>query len=586
VFKKAIGIAAALTLFMVLACSNSSGPSTVGPTTVSNEADKANDLPGYFEDLTAGSGLNFTFRNGEEANQCTLLESLGGGVGLIDYDGDGLLDIFLAGGGYFDGTTIHGHPCKLYRNLGNFQFRDVTAEVGLDQPTFYSHGVAIADYDNDGWPDLLVTGYGGLALFHNEPDGKGGRRFVNVSEKAGLTDKRWATSAAWGDLNGDGHLDLYVTHYCDWSFANHPKCPGYVPSQPRAVCSPRSFKPLSHTLYFNNGNGTFRDASREAGLREDGKGLGVLIADLDGDGKPDIYVANDTTGNFLYLNKGGGKFEEVGLARGAGYDGRGVTQGSMGVDAADCDGSGRFSIFVTNFQGEAHALYRNLGKGQFQYVSEAAGIAAIGTYFVGFGAGFIDFDRDGFEDLFFVNGHITRHPAPPSSHKQQPFLMRNVRGAGSQTGLRFQDVSARGGSFFRTKRVGRGVAFGDLDNDGRTDIVISHINEPVVVLRNVADNSHHWLGVSLVGKPNRDAIGAVITLEAGGKKFVRQVKGGGSYLSSNDPRVLFGLGTTTDVGGLTVRWPSGKTQTWDHLAIDRYWQLTEGEVTAKEQSRR
>jgi hypothetical protein len=579
VLKKVIGIAAGLALLAVLACST--GPSTVVPTKADKNAD---GQPAYFEDVTTGSGLDFTFRNGEEANQYTILESLGGGVGLIDYDGDGLLDIFLTGGGYFDGTTIIPLPCKLYRNMGNFQFRDVTAEVGLTQPAFYNQGIAVADYDNDGWPDLLVTGYGGMALYHNEADGKGGRRFVNVTEQAGLADKRWAASAAWGDLNGDGHLDLYVTHYCDWSWSNNPVCPGYVAGHPRAACSPRSFKPLSHTLYYNNGNGTFRDASKEAGLRLDGKGLGVLIADLDGDGKPDIYVANDTTGNFLYRNLGGGHFEEVGLARSVAYDGRGVAQGSMGVDAADCDGSGRFSIFVTNFQGEAHALYRNLGKGQFQYVSEAAGIAAIGTVFVGFGGGFIDFDRDGNEDLFFVNGHITPYPAPPSEHKQQPFLMRNI---GQTSGaVRFQDVSAHGGPFFQVKRVGRGVAFGDLNNSGRTDIVISHINEPAVVLRNVAANDHHWLGIDLVGKPNRDAIGAWLSLEVGGRKLVRQVKGGGSYLSSGDRRVLFGLGDVTEVATLTVRWPSGKTQSWDHLAVDRYWQLTEGESVPKEQPRR
>jgi hypothetical protein len=584
-------VAATLCCFVALACSrkDEANPTPSGPSEPA--ADPADDGPPYFEDVTASSGIDMTYRNGAEAGQLTLLESLGGGIGLIDYDRDGRLDVFVAGGGYFDGpdkTQIRGHPCKLYRNLGDWKFEDVSAKVGLDavggQPWFYTHGAAVADYDNDGWPDLLVTGYGRQALFRNEPDDKGGRRFREVTRDAGLTDSLWSTSAAWGDLNGDGFPDLYVTHYVDWSFRNHPRCPGYRPDKAAAVCSPKNFNPLPDTLYLNNGNGTFRDASREAGLRPDGKGLGVLIADLDGDGKPDIYVANDTTASFLYLNRGG-RFEEAGLSRGVAYGPRGEPQGSMGVDAADYDGTGRFSLFVTNFQLEPHALYRNRGGGQFQHVSDPAGITAIGTAFVGFGTGFIDFDRDGAEDLFVANGHITEYPAPPSEYRQRPVLFRNLRRESpSAAVVRFRDVSARGGAFFRVKRVGRGVAFGDLDNDGRTDIVISHTNEPVVLLRNVCENGNHWLGAALVGKPNPDAVGAVLTLEVGGEKLVRQVKGGG-YLSSSDHRVLFGLGAAREVTRLSVHWPSGTVQTWDNLAIDRYWKLVEGEATPTELAR-
>jgi enediyne biosynthesis protein E4 len=582
-------VAAAFCCLAVLACARKDEPAPP-PGSPEPGAEPAPDGPPYFEDVTAGSGMSMIYRNGDEAGQLTLLESLGGGVGLIDYDRDGLLDIFLTGGGYFDGPDrdqIKGHPCKLYRNLGDWKFEDVTAAVGLDrlaggQPWFYTHGVAVADYDNDGWPDLLVTGWGRLALFHNVPDGKGGRRFEERAHEAGLTSSLWSTSAAWGDLNGDGWPDLYVTHYVDWSFQNHPPCPGYRPDKAVAVCSPKTFQPLADVLYLNNGDGTFRDASREAGLRPDGKGLGVLIADLDEDGKPDVYVANDTTANFLYLNRGG-RLEEVGLHRGVAYGGRGEPQGSMGVDAADYEGSGRFSLFVTNFQLEAHALYRNRGAGQFYHSSDAAGITAIGTTFVGFGTGFFDFDRDGAEDLLIVNGHITEHPAPPSEYKQRPVLFRNLRRESAPLAVvRFQDVSARGGPFFAVPRVGRGVAFGDLDNDGRTDVVISHTNEPAVLLRNVCDNGHHWLGVGLVGKPNPDAVGAVLTLEVGGEKLVRQIKGGGSYLSAGDPRVLFGLGPAREVTRLTVRWPSGRTQTWDQLGVDRYWKLVEGEAAATE----
>lgn len=582
-----LGIAGSL---IALACSKKS-ETPVGESDPTVPAGTDGDSrESYFEDVTGASGINMSYRNGEEAGHLTLLEAMGGGVGLIDYDRDGLLDLFLTGGGYFDGPTkteIKGHPCKLYRNLGGWRFEDVTEAVGLGrlsggQPWFYTHGAAIADYDNDGWPDLLVTGWGRLAVFHSVPNEKGGRYFQEVTREAGLTDSLWSMSAAWGDLDGDGFLDLYVTHYVDWSFANHPRCPGYVPQTPFAVCSPKNFNALPHTLYRNTGKGSFRDASEEFGLRRDGKGLGVLIADLDEDGKPDIYVANDTSGNFLYLNRGG-RFEEVAFPRGVAYSSHGREQGSMGVDAADFDGSGRFSLFVTNYQLEAHALYRNGGRGQFRHVSDAAGIAAIGYTYVGFGTGFLDFDRDGAEDLFIANGHITPHPPPPSEHKQQPILFRNLRKEMSANAIaRFQDVSARGGPFFRVKRIGRGAAFGDLDNDGRTDIVVSHTNEPVVLLRNAVDNGHRWLGAVLVGKPNPDAIGAVVSLEVQGEKLVRQVKGGGSYLSSNDHRVLFGLGTAMDVKSLTVRWPSGRTQTWENLAIDRYWKLTEGEPAATE----
>src|SRR5262249_28516614 len=250
---------------------------------------------------------------------------------------------------------------------------------------------AAADYDNDGWPDLLVTGYGRLALFHNEPDGKGGRKFVEVTARAGLADQRplhWSTSAAWADFDHDGHLDLFVTHYVDWSWQNNRACAGYGPDVSRDVCPPKQFKGLPAALFLNNGDGTFRDGSKEAGIKA-GKGLGVIAADLDGDGKLDIYVANDTTENYLYLNQGGGRFPEEGVARGVAYDDSGVPNGSMGVDVADYNGTGRLSIFVTNYQHEQHALYRNVGAGQFVHTSRAAGISAIGLNYVGFGTGFL-----------------------------------------------------------------------------------------------------------------------------------------------------------------------------------------------------
>ncbi len=573
---------------------------------------------GYFEDVTPGSGLEFTYRNGEEANHFTILETLGGGVGLLDYDGDGLLDVFLTGGGSFTGPnppTIHGNPCRLFKNLGGFRFKDVTAEVGLDRldggpPWFYTHGCAVADYDNDGWPDLLVTGYGRLALFHNEPDGKGGRRFRDRTAAAGLTDRLWSTGAAWGDLDGDGFPDLYVCHYVNWSFANHPACKDYRYQKEPDVCAPKVFEALPHALYHNNRDGTFTDASRLAGLRvprapadyealahlspegrellrradrdkDYGKGLGVLLADLDGDGRPDVYVANDTSGNFLYLNRGG-RFEEVARERGVACDDTGTPTGSMGVDAADCTGTGRLSLFVSNYQNEAHALYRNLGNGRFIHGSRSAGITALGLTYVGFGAGFLDFDLDGWEDLFISNGHVVHRPPPPAEVKQRPVLLRNVRRSGADAqDLWFENVSAAAGPYFRLPHLGRGAAFGDLDNDGRVDIVLNPQNEPAVLLRNRGEYSHHWLGIQLVGRPYRDAVGARLELEVAGRTLVRAVKGGGSYLSSSDRRIVFGLGNESKVGRLVVRWPSGQVQTWDGLSVDRYWRLVEGESQAR-----
>jgi hypothetical protein len=554
-------------------------------------------LPQLFRDMTLSSGISFTYRSEMDSEHFAILDMMGGGVALLDYDGDGLLDVFVTGGGRYGGPDRHqilGNGNRLYKNLGEWRFRDVTQEVGLDQPSFYSHGCAVADYDRDGWPDLLVTGWGRLALYHNEPNGKGGRRFVEVTKRAGLTDTLWSTSAAWADLDGDGYPDLYVCHYVDWSLSHNPICPGFSSSVPRDICGPQSFSALPHILYRNNGNGTFTDVSREAGIRphtgdpskdrEAGKGLGVVIADLDDDGKPDIYVANDTSDNFLYRNlssPGKLRFEEIGMQAGAARDDHGAPNGSMGVDLADEMGTGRPSLFVTNYENEMHSLFRSRHKGLFIYSSPTSGVGVLGRSFVGFGTGFLDLDNDGWEDLMIAHGHVIRFPTivgarsgdPAPTAAQRPVLLRNL-GNGH-----YRDISKQGGDYFQRDHLGRGVAVGDLDNDGRPDLVISHLNEPVALLRNEADVGHHWLGIDLLGKGRRDVVGSKVILEIGSRRLVRFAKGGGSYLSSSDRRHLFGLGKAERVDRVTVVWSGGRQQSWNGAAftVDRYWRLSEGQ---------
>jgi hypothetical protein len=562
-----------------LAC----GPRAPSPADVLDTPNE-NNVSALFRDVTATSGIDFRYRNGAEADQFSILESLGGGVGLLDFDGDGRLDVFLPGGGFFEGKEIRGRACKLYRNLGGMKFQDVSDRLQIDGDWFYSHGVAVGDYDRDGWPDLLMTGWGRLALFHNEPadakDPAKGRRLVDVTLRAGLTSRSWSSSAGWADFDGDGYPDLYVCHYVNWSFENNPRC-----GRPQDICPPKAFDGLAHKLFRNNRDGTFTDVSFEAGLRPGGpdasKGLGVLLVDINGDGKPDIYVANDTADSFLYVNRctpGKFRFEERGLVSGTARDLGGSPNGSMGVDAADYDGSGRPSLFVTNYENELHALYRNECKGDsilFDYASRSAGIASLGQSTVGWGTGFFDIDHHGWEDLFVATGHAIRHPARSGGDpRQRPILLRNKGG-------QFQDFSQHGGPYFRGTHLARGVALGDLDNDGRVDLVISHLNDPVVLLRNEAAADNHWFGVELAGRKNADVVGTRLVLELGGRKQTHFAKGGGSYASSSDRRHVFGLGEATKIDRLTVIWPDGERQSWDNLPVDRYHRLPQGEARAK-----
>ncbi len=589
------GVVGPLALALALSSCSKPTPDAVAPPVSAVAPDGAESGPPIFEDVTAAAGISSGYRNGEEVEPAhlSILESLGGGLAAIDFDGDGLLDLLVVGGGHFggkDNKDILGYPCKLYRNLGGFKFEDVTEKAGLStlaggQPWFYSHGASVADYDCDGWPDLLVSGWGRVALFHNEPDGRGGRKFVDVSARAGL-DKgvTWATSVGWADFDGDGYPDFYACQYVNWSFGNHPTDCRYT--GPPDVCPPKRFQGLRHLVFRNNGDGTFADVSESAGLQPGGdaasKGLGLVVVDVNNDGKPDVYVANDTVANFLYVNRssrGRIAFEEVGMRAGVALDGFSSTNGSMGADAGDPARTGRPWLFCTNYENELHALYSNqcvpktAGAAErvfFLYATPGSGMAALGQKFVGWGTGFVDLDRDGWEDVVIANGHAIRFPTT-AQRRQKPVLLSNS-GQG-----KFKVASARGGSYFQADHLSRGVVLADFDNDGKVDVAVSNVNEPVAVLKNVSPDGNHWVGLTLAGAGREDVVGATVRLTtADGATQSRFAKGGGSYASSPDRRMVFGLGDQTRVKGLTVQWPDGSTQELSDVPIDRYHTLEKG----------
>lgn len=503
--------------------------------------------PSFYQDVASQYGIDAVYRNDEEAGEASILESLGGGVAAFDFDNDSLPDLFFPGGGKISDRSLPGLPAKLYRNLLGQRFVDVTNTAGTTQHEHYSHGAFASDFDNDGFIDLLMTGYGGLTFWQNQGDGT----FNEIHQAAKLIDDSWSSSAAWGDINGDGLLDLYVAHYVDWNWTNHPNCLSADRSK-REVCSPGDFKGLQDTLFLNRGDGTFQDASTQYDLKPGGKGLGVVLHDIDQDGKLDVYVANDTEPNFCYINKDG-KFVEQAHRMGVAIDDEGIPNGSMGVDLCDYNRDAKPDLWAANYERESFALYRNEGAGFFLHVSRASGITALGGLFVGFGTAFTDVNGDGWEDIVIANGHVIKYPLH-ASRKQKPLLLLNQRG-------KFIRQKFESPNYFAVDREGRGLAQCDFNADGLPDIVISNLNEPAALLKHNQQGFDHSLVIELIGtRSSRDPIGATVTLVSDAPPIVRYRKGGSSYLSSAEAKLFFAWPKEVTPHKLIIRWPSG-TQT-------------------------
>lgn len=538
--------------------------------------------PVTFTDATVASNIGFK-RASSFTSLKYLLEAMGGGVAMFDYDNDGRMDLFFTNGALLkDPMPRNEMPDKrdekfgnqLYQQKKDGSFEEVTTIAGL-KGEGYSMGVAVADYDNDGYQDLYVTGYGSNQLYRNNKDGT----FTDVTKKLGVAAGGWSTSAGWVDYDRDGRLDLFVGRYVEWDFeAGSIYCgemrPGY-----RAYCHPDNFRSATNILYRQRPDGSFEDVSGKAGVgNPGGKALGVAFGDFDNDAWMDIFVANDSVRQTLYHNEGNGTFEDIALVSGAGYDENGKTYAGMGVDVADYDNDGFVDVFITTLSNETYPLYHNDRDLTFTYATNSSGVGQITVLYSGWGTRFIDADNDGLRDLFVAQSHVLdtiEKTNPYLKHKQPPLLMLN-------TGKGFVNVSATAGRAFADLLSGRGAAFGDLNNDGQTDVVIAVLDGAPVVLRNDG-TKNHWLGLSLIGsKSNRSGIGARITVtDSAGKKQIFDANTSGSYLSANDPRIVVGLGAATGVRSVKVLWPSGRVQVISDPAIDRYLVLNEPDSDEK-----
>ena len=522
-----------------------------------------------FVDVAKQAGLDFQHFSGS-AEKTYILEGMSGGVAWIDYDRDGWQDLYLVNGGHWE-ELLQGKRSvsnALYRNNGDGTFTDVTRRAGVGGNR-WGMGVAAADYDNDGWPDLFVCNYGPNTLYRNNGDGT----FTDVADRAGVADGRWAVSAAFGDYDADGHLDLYVTNTVTFDHENPPAMNCHYRGM-TVQCGPLGLPCDGDILYRNNGQGVFEDVTKKAGVGgvPPSYGLGVVWTDYDNDKDLDLYVANDQMANFMFQNQGDGTFAEVGLLSGAGYSDDGIAQGSMGVDFGDYDHDGLLDIFITHFADDYNTLYRNLGGGNFRDVSHLAEVAFPSWSYLAWGTGFVDFDNDGWEDLFIANGHL--FPQVDRYEMGQSFFQRSQLFRNLGNG-RFREVTA---GLDRVKLwSSRGAAFADYDNDGDVDVAVSNLDGNPWLLRNDGGSRQRWLSLRLEGgRSNRSAVGARVTALTRTGVQIREVRGGSSYQSTHDLRVHFGLGKARKVESLEVRWPDGTAQRFTDVSANRRYRLKEG----------
>jgi len=521
------------------------------------------------------SGIRWVHSNGRSPEKY-LPETSGAGCAFLDYDNDGWMDIYLVNSGKCDFFTPNP-PLRnaLYRNNRDGTFTDVTEKAGVAAGG-YGQGVAVGDYDGDGFPDMYVTQYGRSILYHNNGNGT----FSDVTEKAGVAAPGWASSAVWFDYDNDGRLDLFVGRFVDFSKELNKPC-GIHDDGRHHYCIPKIYSPMPSWLFHNNGDGTFTDVSKESGIASRlGKVWGVVATDINNDGLIDLWVSNDTVSNFLFVNRGKGKFDEIATTAGVAYSDAGRARSGMGVDSADFNEDGWMDLFVSNLDRELFAIYKNNHDGTFDDVALSTGIAKATKLMSGWGLKFFDYDNDGDLDLFLANGNpddLISSLHGEVTYEEPLMLFHN-------TGKSFQDVSASSGPVFATPMSSRGLAIGDFDNDGAVDVLISVNNGAPLLLRNNAGRQNHWLGIHLIGKKsNPDAVGAKITYQAEDLKRSRTKVGGGSYLSSHDPRIVLGLGKHEKIDWLEIKWPlpSGATQRFTELPVDRYITLVEGEKNWK-----
>ena len=538
--------------------------------------------PIVFQDVAAKAGLTSWHHVAGTPAKRLILEAKGPGVCLLDYDNDGWLDIYLVNGSTYDALAGKAEPphAALFHNNHDGTFTEVTAKAGVSNDR-WGYGCAVGDYDNDGWPDLYVTNYGKNRLYRNNHDGT----FTDTAEAAGVSVGTWSAGATFGDYDGDGRLDLFVDGYLKFDLSNPPysgsKAMGFGFCQYRGeqvMCGPRGLVGEQDHLFHNNGDGTFTDVSKKLGVDNSAGyyGLGALFADVNGDGKMDLLVANDSTPNYLYINKGNGTFEDASYTSGFALNNDGREVANMGLAAGDYENNGHLSIVSTTFSDDYNVLFQNDGTGFFTDVSYQAGIAVSSIPFVGFGDGFLDYDNDGWKDLLIINGHVypevDRHPDWGTSYAQRPLLYHNVKKG------KFELVPPVEGTGLAHVSVGRGAAFGDIFNDGKIDVVINNMDGVPTLLRNVNPDHHHWVDLKLIGGPRspRDAVGATVYLNAAGIRQRGDVLSGGSYLSSNDMRIHFGLGDAADAGTAEIHWPSGEKEIIKLPAADQIYTISEG----------